>query len=341
MKEKELEERIVEFLTGETTWPSEYGRLIAQVAEELDISKEKTEKMMDKIREKAKIYSVINRDMKFFFKEETEQKSAVEIEAEEMEEYRFIGEYELIEPISNGLFGWVYKAKKDGKLFALKLGYKSSGYRKEDFENFEETVKIWKSISDIKGVVKIYETGTSPAPWVAMELCKPLKKPRSIKRAIHIAIDVLKTLEEVHKRGIVHRDLKPTNILRCGKRVKIGDWEMGRIFIISAPTEYFEGTVLYAAPEQIVGKKYGGIDWRTDIYQVGAMLYEMLAGRPPFEGEDISEIINAILSESPEPIEGIDEELNDVVLKALEKKKEDRWQSASDFERAMKDGGGD
>lgn len=333
MKEKELEEKIVEFLISGITWPSEYNRLIALVSEELGISKEKTEKMIGKIREKAKIYSAIDRDMKFFFKEETEQKNLTETKdkPEEMGDYKFIGDYELIESISNSLFGWVYKAKRDGKFFALKVGYESAGYRKEDFEKFEETVKIWKSISDIKGVVKIYDAGTTPAPWLAMELCEPLEKPIFLKRIISVVIDILETLEEVHKRGVVHRDLKPTNILMCGKRVKIGDWSRARMGVISAPEKYFEGTIAYAAPEQFIGEW----DHRTDIYQVGAILYEMLSGHLPFEGDSEWDISYAILNTAPKPIEGIEEELNNIVFKALEKRKEDRWQSAEEFKRAL------
>jgi serine/threonine protein kinase len=159
------------------------------------------------------------------------------------------------------------------------------------------------------------------------------------KEAVEIAVKVLNTLYYIHHYGIVHRDIKPENVVfSADDEPKLTDFGLGKALgKASKSSQGFSGTIEYSAPEQLSKRKYGNVDWRTDIYQVGAMLYEMLSSRSPFEGEDLGEMTTSILIEEPERIDGIDKRLNEIVLRALEKKKEDRWQGAMDMKRMLEE----
>jgi serine/threonine-protein kinase len=159
-----------------------------------------------------------------------------------------------------------------------------------------------------------------------------------VGEAVRVTIEVLRALEYAHEQGVVHRDIKPSNIIVRGDgAVKVMDFGIAKIMGSSKLTQTGQtmGTVRYMSPEQVRGKQ---IDHRTDLYSLGVALYEALAGRTPFDGENHFEIMQKQLSATPTPpsqIVPIAPELEAVVLKALTKAVGERYQTARDFRHAL------
>jgi serine/threonine-protein kinase len=162
----------------------------------------------------------------------------------------------------------------------------------------------------------------------------------SLPRTTRLAEHVTAALVYAHARGIVHRDIKPDNIMVLSDdRVKVTDFGIARILAGGSPhtlTGMSLGTPLYMAPEQIRGWT---VDGRTDIYALGAVLYQMVSGRPPFEGDDPLSIAFKHVHEPPEPptriAAGVPSEWEALILKALAKDPEDRFQTASQLAEAL------
>ena len=263
--------------------------------------------------------------------------------------------YRIGKKIGQGGFSKVYVVKdEDGNEFAMKIPLDVNLNENETLDlpdkvlqSFIKEARIWNTLTEnkIPGIVELYGFGVHPFPWFVMEYMPDGSLRKRIgkdgmdeKDAVEIAVKVLNTLYYIHHYGIVHRDIKPENVLLKGDEVKLTDFGLGKALgKASKSSQGFSGTIEYSAPEQLSKRKYGNVDWRTDIYQVGAMLYEMLSGRPPFEGDDLGEVTTAILMEEPEAIDGIDEGLNGIVMKALSKKKEDRWQGAMEFKKKLEE----
>jgi transcriptional regulator with XRE-family HTH domain len=167
--------------------------------------------------------------------------------------------------------------------------------------------------------------------------------PLSPARAKHLALQVADALSYAHAQSIVHRDIKPDNVMVLAEdQVKVTDFGIARILQPDtslqtiATTGMRMGTPLYMAPEQIEGKK---IDGRTDIYALGAMLYHMVTGRPPFEGSDALAVAVKHLQEEASPPSRTNPDLppewDALILKAMAKDPARRFQSASEMARAL------
>ncbi len=157
----------------------------------------------------------------------------------------------------------------------------------------------------------------------------------TLGESVHIILEILEGLSYAHKMGIVHRDIKPENILFSSDgAAKITDWGIGK-FMASATmskTLGIKGTLNYFAPEQFNKKKYGKVDWQTDIFQIGILFYEMITGENPFAGEDMPEVYGNLMNVEPGSLRTFNPripiQLDELILKALQKRKEDRWSSA-------------
>ena len=201
--------------------------------------------------------------------------------------------------------------------------------------------EIWKSLEH-DNVVRFFKGDTLPCPHLICELMEGGSLKAMIENhnitigeCADIMLQILDGISYAHRMGVIHRDIKPANILFSKDGIpKITDWGIGK-FIASASTTRSggtKGTLAYSSPEQISPKKYGKMDWSTDIYQAGVMFYEMLTGKNPFSSEDPATIVGNILHENPDPLTwanpDIPDELDSIVMKCLEKNKEDRWRSA-------------
>jgi Tol biopolymer transport system component len=166
-----------------------------------------------------------------------------------------------------------------------------------------------------------------------------------LEQALAIAIDIASALDAAHRAGIIHRDLKPSNVMLMRTGAKLLDFGIARV-VASEPatvagTITTDGTLLgtpqYMTPEQL---ESGGADARTDIFAFGAVLYEMLTGRPAFEGESVSRVVAAVLDSQPIPVSHLQPmvptALERVVTTCFEKDPDERWQSARDLRRELR-----
>src|SRR5215208_5160744 len=198
-------------------------------------------------------------------------------------------------------------------------------------------------------IVAVYDTGEEPAadgvaqPYIVMEfvagrtLRDILREGRKIlpERALEITSGVLSALDYSHRAGIIHRDIKPGNVmLTPSGDVKVMDFGIARAISDAASsmtqTAAVVGTAQYLSPEQARGES---VDSRSDVYSAGCLLYELLTGRPPFVGDSPVSVAYQHVRENPAPPsdhdDQLDAEIDAIVMKALAKRVEDRYQSAA------------
>ncbi len=158
--------------------------------------------------------------------------------------------------------------------------------------------------------------------------------PIPARRAVEIAIEIARGLGEAHSRNIVHRDIKPSNVMLASTgAVKIVDFGLAHVMSGQTASQTgISGTVSYMSPEQSLGKT---VDERSDIWALGVVLAEMLTGRNPFQGNTMPATLMAILNEAPRAIETVPEELQPIILTALAKNAESRYQQCSDLIRDL------
>jgi len=256
----------------------------------------------------------------------------------------FANRYQIIEELGKGGMGRVYKAidkEVDAKI-ALKLIKPEIASHKKTIQRFRNELKVARDISH-KNVCRMYDLNKEKGSYyITMEYVSGEDLKSFIRRsrqltagtAITIAKQVCEGLTEAHKLGVVHRDLKPQNIMidREGN-ARIMDFGIARSLSGKGITGagVMIGTPEYMSPEQAEVKE---IDQRSDIYSLGIIMYEMVTGRVPFEGETPLGIAMKHKSEMPKnPTElnsQIPEDLSQVILRCLEKDKENRYQSAEE-----------
>ncbi|MFW3146995.1 MAG: protein kinase domain-containing protein [Thermoplasmatota archaeon] len=262
----------------------------------------------------------------------------------------------MMKRIGKGGFSEVYLAKDEKKNRKVALKIPSSSLFEESAikqrKRFMHEAQNWddicKKTKDHSGIVKIYSYGLEPIPYISMEYMgegtlRDYMDDLSVEEKVEIVCQILDTLQIVHGMGIIHRDIKPENIMMNSKgQWKIADWGLSKLLMSSSGSTTKAGnikaTLSYAAPEQIDSDTYGKADSRTDLYQVGVLAYELLTGTRPFVGEP-TKIIFSVVSRRPMAPRSIDQRIPSnvslAIMKALEKKKENRWKKAIDFKNAL------
>jgi serine/threonine protein kinase/tetratricopeptide (TPR) repeat protein len=255
------------------------------------------------------------------------------------------GRYQVIEELGHGGMGRVYKVfdTKIKEKIALKLIKPEIAADRPTIERFSQELKTTRMISH-RNVCRMFDLGEDKgSAFITMEYVpgEDLKNLiRMSKRldagtAISIARQVCEGLAEAHRLGVVHRDLKPSNIMiDKGGNARIMDFGIARSLSGKAITGagVMIGTPEYMSPEQVEGK---GIDERSDIYSLGVILYEMVTGRRPFEGETALSVAHKQKYEAPVDPKThnaqIPDDLSRVILRCLEKDKEKRFQNAEEL----------
>jgi len=255
-----------------------------------------------------------------------------------------ISHYKIVEKLGEGGMGVVYKAE-DTRLersVALKFLPAHLLGNEEVRKRFEREAKSAASL-DHPNVCHVYEIDeVEGKTFISMSLVegvsldqKIAEGPLKLDEALSIGQQIAKGLNTAHKRGIIHRDIKPENIM-VGEdgHVTIMDFGLAQLTEASRLTKTDEtvGTVAYMSPEQTDGS---GTDHRTDIWSLGVVLYEMVTGRQPFQGDYDKAVMYSILNEDAEPITalrtGVPMELEVFVGKALKRSADQRYQTSADL----------
>ncbi|PKP60874.1 MAG: hypothetical protein CVT88_01730, partial [Candidatus Altiarchaeales archaeon HGW-Altiarchaeales-1] len=252
--------------------------------------------------------------------------------------------YSNAEFIGEGGFAFVFKAmsNEDKRLVAIKIP-KEMNEKMDDL--FLREIRIWGEL-DHKNIVKLYKAKTYPCHYLEIEYVgggslENIKKPINTEKASKLINDLLEGLSEAHSKNIYHLDLKPDNILLTSDgELKITDWGLSKIakHPTSAGVIGAVHTPMYSVPELISPKRFGKTDNRTDIFQIGTIFYELVTGVHPFDGDSFDEIMMNILEETPKKPSEINSDakkLDALIMKCLEKKKEDRYQNVSELQKNL------
>ncbi len=268
-----------------------------------------------------------------------------------------LGPYEIIAPLGAGGMGEVWKGR-DTRLdrdVAIKILPPGFAQNEQFRARFEREAKTISSLNH-PNICTLFDVGhEGDTHFLVMELIEGdsladrlTKGPLPLDQVLKVGAQVADALDRAHKQGIVHRDLKPGNVMLTKTGAKLLDFGLARTAADTSPIQGLtemptqakpltaEGTILgtfqYMAPEQLEGAE---ADARTDIFALGAMIYEMATGARAFVGDSKPSLIAAIMSSQPQPISSVMQvtppALDHVVKKCLEKDADDRWQSAHDI----------
>ena len=255
------------------------------------------------------------------------------------------GRYELLEKVGEGGMSEVYKAKcnKLNRFVAVKILKKQFADNKEISQKFKREATAIANLSDTN-IVNVLDVGTQEdIDYIVMEYIsgKTLKEliyysgKLSYNTAIKIALQIAKALDCAHRNNIIHRDIKPQNILVTESgEVKVTDFGIAKSTDSQTITNTTSiiGSAHYLSPEQAKGTY---IDFRSDIYSFGIVLYEMVTGKLPFEGDSPVTVALKHLQEEPIPPKNINsaipDSLNKLILKAVEKEPIKRYQNAKEI----------
>jgi eukaryotic-like serine/threonine-protein kinase len=267
-----------------------------------------------------------------------------------------MGPYEIQSPLGAGGMGEVYRAKQSnlGRFVAIKVLSQTVAVDLERLRRFEQEARAASALNH-PNIISIYDVGRDgPTSYIAMEYVdgKTLRAalqegPLSIKKTLQIAAQLADGLAKAHAAGIVHRDLKPENVMLTRDGViKILDFGLAKLGPVAAGvmSETLSanalgtdpgtvmGTVGYMSPEQARGSP---VDFHSDIFSFGSLLYEMVAGRRPFKGESSAQTLAAIIEDDPQSVTELNPKapvpLRWIIERCLAKDPEDRYASTRDL----------
>ena len=270
-----------------------------------------------------------------------------------------VSHYRIVEKLGAGGMGEVYLAEdmKLGRKVAIKILSEEYTTNRDRLHRFEQEACAASALNH-PNILTIHEVGNDEGRhYIATEYIDGVTLRRKIGGAeleaseiLDIAVQVASALEEAHAVGIIHRDIKPDNIMvRRNGYVKVLDFGLAKLTESSTEREPSDGeastrvlvqtdagvvmgTSHYMSPEQARGKP---VDARSDIWSLGVVIYEMVAGRTPFEGETSTDVIVAITQKEPPPLlrfaPNVPAELDWIVTKALRKDREERYQTVKEL----------
>ena len=271
-----------------------------------------------------------------------------------------IGPYRLLSIISHGGMGDVFlgvDTRLDRKV-AIKLLSTEFTADAERILRFKQEARTTSTLSH-PNIVTLYEIGEVDGHhYIVTEyvegatlrqlIARAPSNQIDFKTAVSIVSQVVDALRVAHEAGVVHRDIKPENVMVRGDGlVKVLDFGIAKLTAeesdsspdhLTTKTGIIMGTASYMSPEQVRGQK---VDHRADIFSVGAMLYEMLSGERPFEGETMADVMAAVLVKEPKPLDALVSNmpptLQRIVGRCLEKQPEKRFQTASDLAFSLRE----
>jgi serine/threonine-protein kinase len=259
-----------------------------------------------------------------------------------------VGPYEVHQEIGGGAMGVVYQAldTRLGRPVALKFLRPHLGTDDSAAERFRLEARTVGGLEH-PNICTLHEIGEAEPGqlYLAMPLYdgetlqrRIARGPLAVEQAVGIAVQIARGLAKAHARTIIHRDIKPSNVLVTADGVvKILDFGIAKLagVALTGPSTVL-GTLGYMSPEQAEGEP---IDHRTDLWSLGVVLYEMLAGRRPFPGDTLPAVAESILSGEPAPISTLRPDtpagLDRILATALAKTPAGRYQSAQAFERDL------
>jgi serine/threonine protein kinase len=257
--------------------------------------------------------------------------------------------YDILAEAGHGSMGNVYKARdrETGEIVALKLLKREIASDQAMMERFKNELLFARKITH-KNVCRVHEFNRiGGIAYTSMEFVEG-ESLRSVlnrfgglplRKAIDIVLQICSGLEEAHAQGIVHRDLKPENVMIDGQgNVKIMDFGIARSMeAMTRLTGSMVGTPAYMAPEQVAGKS---VDYRTDIYALGLILYEVFTGKAAFQADNAVAVALKQMRESPIPPHEIEPtipvSIERVILKCLEKEPPKRFQSVAELQHVLR-----
>src|SRR5882724_4361072 len=266
-----------------------------------------------------------------------------------------VSHYEILSTLGKGGMGEVYLAEdtKLGRKVALKFLPSSLAADQDRMRRLAREAQTASALNH-PNILTIYEFGSADGrQFIATEYVdgETLRQRMAHSRlrvaeALDVTIQVASALAAAHQAGILHRDIKPENIMwRHDGYVKVVDFGLAKLtetrnialdtsqstaLLVDTQTGTVMGTTAYMSPEQARGQKF---DARTDIWSLGVVLYEMIAGRSPFSGETNSDVLVSILEREPKALlmPNVPESLEWILTKALTKEREDRYQTAREM----------